>query len=183
MLPLKTAAALVALTLIVSSIITLPALAANAPRPPDPCTRGELSVDDAQGILNGKATINHYSMSESNPGEGCALGVAGKGNAFIDLSIRQGDPQSFQTLLFFASSRKPVAGIGDEAFGTPTANSNVPNYKETDLYVRKGNLHCIAQLHRSNGDGEKLVIPTTDAAIATKLGGLCNKLFAAHGGK
>ncbi len=122
-------------------------------------------------------------MSESNPGEGCSRGVAGNGTAFVDISIRQGDPQSFKTLLFFALSRKPVAGIGDEAFATPTADSNVPNYKETDPYVRKGNLQCIAQLHRSKGDGEKLVVQTTDAAITAKLGDLCNKLLAARGGK
>jgi hypothetical protein len=142
-----------------------------------------LSLNHAQGILSGKAGINHYSMSESNPGEGCALGVSGNGIAFIDISIRHGDIQSYKTLLFLASpARKPVPGIGDEAIVTPTTKSNVPNSKETDLYARKGTLQCIVQLHRSNGDGEKLVIPTTDDAIAAKLGGLCNKLFAAAGG-
>jgi len=183
MLPLKTTTALVTIALVATSLICLPALAANTPRPPDPCSKGELSVGDVQGILNGKATINHYSMSESKPGEGCSLGVTGNGNAFVDISIRPGDPQSFQTLLFLATSRKSVTGIGDEAFGTPTTASNVPNYRETDLYARKGNLQCIIQLHRSNGDGEKLVVPKTDAAIAAQLGVLCNKLFAAHGGK
>ena len=64
----------------------------------------------------------------------------------------------------------------------PTKNSNAPNAKETDLYARKGKLQCIAQLHRSKGDGEKLVVPTTDGAIAAKFGALCNKLFAARGG-
>jgi hypothetical protein len=182
MLAFKIKTALVAVALVAGSIIAEPALAANAPRPPDPCNK-ELSVDDVQGILNGKATITHYSMSESTPGEGCSIGVTGNGTAFVDISIRQGDQQSFKNLLFFASSRKPIAGIGDEAFGTPTTDSNVPNSKETDLYARKGNLQCIAQLHRSNGNGEKLVVPTTDAAIAAKLGGLCNKLFAARGGK
>jgi hypothetical protein len=183
MRPLRIATALAAIAIAAATVIDVTATAANAPRPPDPCNKGELSVSDVQGILNGKPTINHYSMSESNPGEGCSLGVAGNGTAFVDISMRQGDAQSFKTLLFFASSRKPVAGLGDEAFGTPTADSNVPNYKETDLYVRKGNLQCIAQLHRSKGDGEKLVVPATDAEIAAKLGSLCNKLFAAHGGK
>ena len=182
MLPPKIATPLVALAFVAGLLINPPVRAANTPRPPDPCNK-ELSVDDVQGILNGKATINHYSMSEGTPGEGCSIGVTGNGVAFVDISIRQGDPQSFKNLLFFASSRKPVAGIGDEAFSTPTTNSNVPNSKETDLYARKGNLQCIAQLHRSNGDGEKLVVPTTDAAIAAKLGDLCNKLFAARGGK
>ncbi len=92
MLPLKTAAALVTLALVAGSISTRLAQAANTPRPADPCNKGELLVDDAQGILNGKATVNHYS-------------------------------------------------------------------------------------------GEKLVVPTTGAAIAAKLGVLCDKLFAAHGGK
>jgi hypothetical protein len=182
MFPLKITTASVAIALVAGSIINVPALAANAPRPPDPCNK-ELSVGDVQGILNGKATINHYSMSESAPGEGCSIGVSGNGVAFVDISIRQGDPQSFKNLLFFAPSRKPVAGIGEEAFSTPTTKSNVPNSKETDLYARKGNLQCIVQLHRSNGDGEKLVVPTSDEAIVGKLGGLCNKLFAARGGK
>jgi hypothetical protein len=155
------------------------------PRPHARRTRviRRISVGDVQGILTGKTTINHYSMSESNPGEGCSLGVTGNGWAFVDISIRQGDLQAFQTLLFFApKSRKSVAGVGDEAFGTPTKDSNVPNAKETDLWARKGKLQCIVELHRSNGDGEKLVVPTTDGAIAAKLGGLCNKLFAARGG-
>jgi hypothetical protein len=182
MLPPRIAAAMVALAFVAGSIMTPPVRAANTPRPPDPCNK-ELSVDDVQGILNGKATINHYSMSESNAGEGCSIGVAGNGTAFVDISIRQGDLQSFKNLIFFASSRKPVAGIGDEAFATPTTDSNVPNSKETDLYARKGNLQCIAQLHRSNGNGEKLVVPATDAAIVAKLGGLCTKLFAARGAK
>jgi hypothetical protein len=83
---------------------------------------------------------------------------------------------------FVPPARKSVAGIGDEAFGTSTKNSNVPNAKETDLFARKGRLQCIVQLHRSNGDGEKLVVPTTDGAVAAKLGALCKKLFAARGG-
>ena len=153
-----------------------------AERPPDPCDK-ELSVSDADGILNGKATVNHYSMSESSPGEGCELGVTGGGVAFIDISIRQGDKQSFQNLLYFVPPpRKAIPGIGDEAYGAPTKDSNVPNAKETDLYARKRNFQCLVQLHRSKGDGEKLVIPATDDAIALKLGGLCNKLFAARAG-
>ena len=180
--PLKIAPTLVVIALIGGLFITGPALAANAPRPPDPCDK-DLSVDDVQGILTGKAKINHYSMSESNPGEGCTLGVTGSGWALVDISIRQGDIQSFQNLIFFVPpARKSVAGIGDEAFGTSTKNSNVPNAKETDLFARKGRLQCIVQLHRSNGDGEKLVVPTTDGAVAAKLGALCKKLFAARGG-
>jgi hypothetical protein len=175
--------ALGAVALLGRSFIAAPALADKAPRPSDPCDKKELSVNDVQGILTGKVTINHYSMSESSPGEGCTLGVAARGWAFVDISIRQGDRQSFQNLLFFLpKTRLSVAGIGDEAVGTTTKDSNVPHAKETDLYARKGTLQCIAQLHRSNGDGEGMVIPTTDGAVASKLGALCNKLFAAHGG-
>jgi hypothetical protein len=152
-------------------------------RPPDPCDKGQFSVDDVRDILTGKATINHYSMSESAPGEGCAIGVAGKGFAHIDISVREGDIQSYQNLIFFVPKPHiPMPGIGDEAFGTTTQKSNIPNAKETDLFARKGRLQCIAQLHRSNGDGEKLVIPTTDDAVAASLGALCKKLFAARSG-
>jgi hypothetical protein len=97
--------------------------------------------------------------------------------------MREGDLQSYQNLIFFVPRpHTSVPGIGDEAIGTPTKDSNIPNAKETDFFSRKGRLQCIAQLHRSNGEGEKLVIPTTDGAVAAKLGALCNKLFAAHGG-
>jgi hypothetical protein len=169
-------------SLVAISTATLPALAADAPRPPDPCDK-ELSVSDAEGILTGKANVTHYSMSASKPGEGCELGVSGNGVAFIDVSIRHGGPETFQTLLFFVPRpRKPLPGIGDEAYGAPTKASNIPDAKETDFYARKGNLQCLVQLHRMNGGGEKLVIPATDDAIAAKLGGLCVKLFAAHAG-
>jgi hypothetical protein len=180
---LKTAAIFTVLALIGGLFIAGPASAAKPPRAPDPCDRKELSIDDVRDILAGKATINHYSMSESNPGEGCAIGVSGNGWALVDISVREGDVQSFQNLIFFVPQpRTSVPGIGDEAFGTATKKSNVPNAKETDLFARKGRLQCIAQLHRSNGDGEKLVISATDGAIATKLGVLCKKLFAAHAG-
>jgi hypothetical protein len=156
-----------------------PASAAKAPRPSDPCDRKEFSVDDVRDILAGKATINHYSMSESSPGEGCSIGVSGSGWAFVDISIRVGEVQSFQNLTFFVPPPHIVApGIGDEAFGTATKKSTVPNAKETEVFARKGRLQCIVQLHRSNGDGEKLVIPTTDGAVASKLGVLCKKLFS-----
>lgn len=179
----RCAAILAVLAFFGGSFITAPASAAKAPRSPDPCDRKELSVDDVRNILAGKATINHYSMSESNPGEGCSIGVTGNGWAFVDISIREGDTQSYQTLTFFVPPpHSSVPGIGDEAFGTATRKSNVPNAKETDLFARKGRLQCIVQLHRSNGDGEKLVIPPTDAAVAVKLGALCKKLFAVHVG-
>jgi hypothetical protein len=153
-------------------------------RPPDLCDKGQFSVNDVRDILTGKATINHYSMSESTPGEGCAIGVVstvGKGFAQVDISIREGDLQSYQNLIFLVP--KPhisMPGIADEAFGTATKESNIHNAKETDLFARKGRFQCIAQLHRSNGDGEKLVIPATDGAVAAKLGAVCKKLLAAH---
>lgn len=176
-------AARIVLALIGSLCIAGPASAAKPPRPPDPCDKSEFAIDDVRDILAGKATINHYSMSESSPGEGCSIGVTGKGYAFVDISIRTGDVQSFQNLIFFVPPpRTSVPGIGDEAIATATKKSNVPNAKETDLFARKGSLQCIVQLHRSNGDGEKLVIPPTDGAVATKLGAVCKKLFAAHTG-
>ena len=159
------------------------ASAAKPLRPPDPCDKGQLSVADVRDILTGKAIINHYSMSESSLGQGCEITVAGKGFAQVDISIREGDLQSYQDLtIFVPKPHTSMSGIGDEAFGTATKESNIPNAKETDLFARKGRLQCIAQLHRTNGDGEKLVIPTTDGAVAARLGALCKKLFAAHSG-
>ena len=100
-----------------------------------------------------------------------------------NISLREGDLQSYQNLTLLVSKpHTSLPGVGDDAFGTATMNSNIPNAKETDLFARKGRLQCIAQLHRTNGDGEKLVIPTTDGAVAAKLGALCMKLFAAHSG-
>jgi hypothetical protein len=158
------------------------AMAADPPRAPDPCDK-DLSVADVGSILNGKPNITHYSMSETTPGEGCELGVAADGVAFVDISIRRGDKQAFQAQLFFVPpTRKAMAGVGDEAFFAPTTKSNVPDYKETDIWAHKGNLICIVQLHRSNGNGEKLVVPASDDAIRNALGTLCNRLFAARGG-
>jgi hypothetical protein len=161
-----------------------PASADKLPRPPDLCDKGQFSVDDVRDILTGKATINHYSMSESTPGEGCAIGVVsvvGRGFAQVDISIREGDLQSYQNLILLVPKpHTSMSGIGDEAFGTATKVSNIPNAKETDLFARKGRFQCIAQLHRSNGDGEKLVIPPTDGTVAAKLGALCKKVLAAH---
>ena len=51
--PLETANILSVLTLIGASFIAGPASAAKAPRPPDPCDRKELSVDDLRDILPG----------------------------------------------------------------------------------------------------------------------------------
>lgn len=139
-------------------------------------------ASDVQGILTGKAAITHYSMTEPDPGEGCTLGVRGSAWASVDISIQQGGIQTFKSLISLSPpASTPVAGIGDEAFRSSTTNSNMPNAKQTNLFARKGALICIVQLHRSNGAGEKLVIPTTDDAIAAKLGTLCNKLFAARG--
>jgi hypothetical protein len=183
MLSPKVTATFTVVALLGISLHVLPAFAADTPRPPDPCDK-ELSVNDVDGILTGKATINHYSMSESRPGNGCELGVSASGVAFVDISIESGGAQAFQNRLtmFVPPPRKSVAGVGDEAYGIPTKDSNIPDAKETDLYARKGNLQCVVELHRSNGAGEKLVIPAGDDAIAAKLGGLCNKLFAARAG-
>ncbi|HEX4365832.1 MAG TPA: hypothetical protein VH023_03335 [Rhodopila sp.] len=180
MLAPKTTFAAVALLGI--SIAAPPALAADTSRPPDPCDK-ELSINDVDGILTGKAKITHYSMSESKPGEGCELGVSGNGIAFVDISIRKGDAQSFKNLLFFVTpSHKSLGGVGDEAYVVPTTDSNIPNAWETDLYARKGGLQCIVELHRSKGAGEKLVIPAGDDAVAAKIGSLCSKLFTARAG-
>jgi hypothetical protein len=62
-----------------------PASADKSTRPPDPCDKSQFSVNDVREILAGQATVNHYSMSESAPGEGCSIGVAGKGFAQVDI--------------------------------------------------------------------------------------------------
>ena len=182
MLPPKITAKFVVVALLGVSIVSVSARAADTARPADPCDK-DLSINDVAGILTGKAKITHYSMSEGKPGEGCELGVSGNGVAFVDISIRHGDLQSFKNKLFFLPpSHKSVGGVGDEAYAAPTTDSNIPNSRETDLYARKGALQCTAELHRSKGNGEALVIPAGDDAIAAKLGGLCNKLFATRAG-
>jgi hypothetical protein len=151
--------------------------------PPTPCDK-ELSVKDAVGILAGTATINHYSMSASKHEEGCEFGVTGAGGfAMVDFAVKDAGPQFFQNMLLLGSkNRKPLPGVGDEAYNFGSMDSNIPDATETDIIARKGALTCIVQLHRAKA-AEKLVIPANDDEIAKKLGGLCDKVFAARAGK
>jgi len=123
------------------------AAADKLPRPPDLCDKGQFSVDDVRELLTGKATINHYSMSESTSGGGCAIGVVsvvGKGFAQVDISIREGDLQSYQNLIFFVPKpRTSMPEIGDEAFGTATKQANISNAKETDLFARRAGFNVL----------------------------------------
>ena len=163
-----------------------PASADNYTGPPTPCDK-ELSVQDAVPILVGKATITHYSMSASSPEQGCQFGVIGNADTIglIDFAIQNAGVPFFQNMLSFQpAGRNPIPGVGDEAYGFPSTDSNIPGATETDIYARKGTMTCIVQLHRSNGAaGAKLIVPQTDADIAVKLGALCQKVFLARAGK
>ena len=140
----KVTTALVLIALVGASIFAVPALAAKAPRPSDPCDK-ELSVDDVQGILIGKAKINHYSMSESNPGEGCSLGVTGSGWAFVDISIRQGDMQSFQTYSFLSRHRaNPSPGSATRPLALQRRTPMSPTPKRPTCTRERANCNALS---------------------------------------
>jgi hypothetical protein len=150
---------------------------------PTPCDK-ELSVSDASGILKGTPAINRYSMGASAPGEGCELGV-GDGNpgiAMIDIAVK-GHAANYISLMRQTSAKPPrqLKGVGDEAFDRGSSDSNIPDATEIEVYARKGDWICIASLHRTNGaPGEKLLVTTEAAAIADRLGDLCQKIFVAR---
>ena len=160
----------------ICAVLCTSAAFANVPYkgPPTPCDRG-LSAKDVANTLSGKIVTNQYSMSWSAPGQGCELAVSnGTNMAMIDISARKGTLE----VLLMGNKHMSLAGFGDEAYFVPTTSSNIPNALETDVYVRKGGMICIAQLHRTNGAGQKMVIPTSDHDIATRLGALCEKVIA-----
>jgi hypothetical protein len=143
-----------------------------------------LSANDAAGILVGTVTIKPYSMRASAHEEGGELGMTGAGGfALVDFAIRNADPQIFQALLpVDPETRKPLPGGGDEAYYFVGMASKIPDAVESDSLARERPLTCIVQRHRSKG-AEKLVIPASNTAIATELGGLCTKVLAARSGK
>ena len=147
--------------------------------PPTPCDR-ELSTNDAADLINVPVSINHYSMSASTPGEGCELGAGKSFSAMIDIAIKKGGENYYTMLTQFLQHAKPVPGIGDGAMTSGTIDSNIPGGKEIDLYARKGDWVCIAELIHMPGDGDKVLVSPGDDDNARKLGALCAKLFAAR---
>lgn len=150
---------------------------------PTPCDK-ELSTADASGILVGAATVNRYSMGETNPANGCELGVADPANNFamIDIAFNPGSADNLKMLLTMSGrTPKKMPGIGDEAYDLGNTASNIPNATETDVYARKGNTICVVELHRTNGPaGDKLLATTDPGILSSKIGALCQKVFAAR---
>jgi hypothetical protein len=147
--------------------------------PPTPCDK-ELSTKDAADLINVPVSINHYSMSASTPGEGCELGAGKSFSAMIDIAIRKGGEPHYTMLTQFLPHSKPVAGIGDAAVSSGTIDSNIPGSKEINVYARKGDWVCIAELIHKPGDGDKVLVTAGDDDNARKLGALCAKIFAAR---
>jgi len=145
--------------------------------PPTPCDK-ELSTGDAADLINVPVSINHYSMSASTPGEGCELGADKSFSAMIDIAIKKGTAQYYTMLTQGVAASTPVPGVGDAAASTGTIDSNIPGGKEIDVYARKGDWICIAELIHKPGDGDKVLVSAADGDNARKLGALCSKLFA-----
>ena len=75
---------------------------------------------------------------------------------------------------------KPLPGAGDRAERFGTADSNVPNAKETDVIAQKGDMKCYAQLHATaDPSGEKLIVTQDDRPVAAQFGKLCSLRFSA----
>ena len=146
--------------------------------PPTPCDR-ELSVRDVAPIVLTPVSVNHYSMSAQMPGEGCELG---NGNAMVDFSMRPGDAQLYALLSSGEKNALPLAGVGEAAVRTEVFDSNIPNWRETDILARKGGLICTVQLHfEKSPAGEKAVTPMRGEALSAALGQLCNRVYAGRG--
>jgi hypothetical protein len=76
---------------------------------------------------------------------------------------------------------KALKGVGDEAYDKGVAESNIPNATEIEIYARKGDWLCVAELHRTNGAaGDSLLVTTDAGVISEKLGALCQKIFVAR---
>lgn len=161
--------------------------------PPTPCDK-ELSPSDVADIIAAPISINHYSMAAGAPGEGCEFG-SGSGAefiAFIDIAAKKTfvnigtaktSAERFADLSSAAihPARKPLVGVGDEAYDFGNEDSNMPNAKDQEVMARKGAVICIATLTRhEDAHGDKAVLPKNGDEIAKKLGGLCNKVFAAR---
>jgi hypothetical protein len=147
--------------------------------PPTPCDK-EISPRDVTDLLAQPANVNHYSMSASAPGEGCEMGSGTGFSAFIDIAIKKAPPEFFKAMTSFTPG-KPLQGVGDEAADFGSKASNIPDATEIGIIARKGDWVCQASLHRKNGTaGDNALVSTNPADIVQKLGGLCNKLFAAH---
>jgi hypothetical protein len=147
---------------------------------PTPCDK-ELSVGDASGILKGTPRINRYSMSGRLPGEGCELGV-GDGNpaiAMIDIAVKDRAANYISMMKQIGGKNlKALKGVGDEAYDKGSYESNIPDATEIEIYARKGDWLCVAELHRTNGvAGDSLLVTTDAGAISEKLGALCQKIF------
>ena len=150
---------------------------------PTPCDK-ELSVSDASGILKGTPAINRYSMSGRLPGEGCEWGV-GNGNpgmAMIDIAVKGGAVNYISMMKQLApKTLKAMKGVGDEAYDKGSSESNIPNTTEIEIYARKGDWLCVAEVHRANGEaGDKLLVTTDAGTLSERLGALCQKIFIAR---
>jgi hypothetical protein len=138
-------------------------------------------MKDFNEVLPVASTIIHYSMASSGPGEGCEVGNGNKFDAFIDIAVKKSSAQIFTSIAAYEPKKKPLGGVGDEAFDMGTQESNVPGATETNIYARKGAMTCNVSLIRHNGEpGDKAVIVAPRDELLIKLGALCNKVFAAR---
>lgn len=115
------------------------------------------SADDFAGILQGKITISVNSMRDNachfESADGPTINLY-SGDGFTD------QLEWKQAVANRNGEYKPLAGVGDQAF-----------YRNGELFSRKGGYYCAI-----SGNGRH---PPSDA-LATKLGALCNKVFAAR---
>lgn len=147
--------------------------------PPTPCD-GDLSVKDAADLINVPVSINHYSMSATQPGEGCELGAGQSFSAFIDIAVKKPPSPYFANMMQLGGPHQSLPGVGDEAVSYPSADSNIPDAREIRVMARKGDWVCDAELiHKNGAAGDKVLVSSSDDENAKKLGALCNKLFAA----
>jgi len=134
----------------------------------NPCVR-DLKARDVADIL-GPSGVTVKEVA-SNP-EACRF--EGPANTAMTLSLRSGEEvEPFWKLTVTRNGDRmiPLTGVGDAALRLPDG---------AEVMARKGSLSCQADLVGADVILARKSINGSADVLAQKLGGLCNKLFAAR---
>ena len=133
--------------------------------PGNPCD--VITAADTAGIIVAPVT---RTSSESAP-DLCIYEA--KSHAKVLIGEAQGDGANGAWMLAttYNSTKTPVAGSGDEALRNPNG---------TTLIARKGDLSCRVDVMGYDSTASTDITKDRGDALASKLGALCNKLFASH---
>jgi hypothetical protein len=132
----------------------------------NPCDRA-IAAADVAGILVAPATRD----SGPDP-DTCVFRTQTRAN--VTISVAKGDAAKFAWTLAttYNGTKNPLAGVGDEALFNPNG---------TTLIARKGDTSCrLDVVGYDNANAMDDITKDRGETLARKLGGVCNKVFAAH---